>query len=89
MNHEKSKPVTDGNEGKAGKAGKGRTTTSLSFHSLRHTFVSALANAGVSAEARKKPSGLADDRTHAKYTHHEIEKLRTAVDTLPRVGVAG
>jgi integrase len=72
-----------------GADGKGRKTTSLSFHSLRHSFVSALANAGVAAELRQKLSGHADDQTHARYTHHEIETLRAAVAKLPRVGSAG
>ncbi len=63
----------------------GRQTSSLSFHSLRHSFVSALANAGVSAEMRQKLSGHADDRSHAKYTHHEIAKLQDAIGLLPRI----
>lgn len=63
----------------------GRTTSSLSFHSLRHSFVSALANAGVAAELRQKLSGHADDRTHAGYTHHELDTLRAAVAKLPGV----
>ena len=63
----------------------GRQTSSLSFHSLRHSFVSALANAGVSAEVRQKLSGHADDRTHAKYTHHEISKLQDAISLLPTI----
>lgn len=70
-----------------GADGKGRKTHSLSFHSLRHSFVSALANAGVSQELRRKLSGHADERSHARYTHHEMEVLRTAVEKLP--GLAG
>ena len=66
--------------------GKGRQTSSLSFHSLRHSFVSALANAGVASELRQKLSGHADDRSHATYTHHEIETFRAAVTKLPRIG---
>jgi integrase len=75
--------------GDRGKAGKGRTTSSLSFHSLRHTFVSALANAGVAAELRQKLSGHADERSHATYTHHELETLRGAVAKLPRLKAKG
>ena len=67
-------------------SGKGRQTSSLSFHSLRHSFVSALANAGVASELRQKLSGHADDRSHATYTHHEIETFRAAVTKLPRIG---
>lgn len=71
-----------------GADGRGRKTSSLSFHSLRHSFVSALANAGVAAELRQKLSGHADDRTHARYTHHELESLRLAVAKLPSVSGA-
>ena len=85
----KGRTLRSGDVGKAGKAGKGRTTSSLSFHSLRHTFVSALANAGVPSELRQKLSGHADERSHAIYTHHELETLRGAVAKLPRVGAAG
>ncbi len=65
----------------------GRQTSSLSFHSLRHSFVSALANAGVSSEMRQKLSGHADDRSHAKYTHHEIAKLQDAIALLPKIAL--
>jgi integrase len=65
--------------------GKGRKTNSLTFHSLRHSMISALANAGVSSELRQKLSGHADDKSHAIYTHHELEKLRLAVNKLPRI----
>ncbi len=69
--------------------GAGRVTSSLSFHSLRHSFVSALANAGVAPELRQKLSGHADEKTHARYTHHEIEILRAAVAKMPGVSAAG
>lgn len=70
---------------RAAEGNAGRQTSSLSFHSLRHSFVSALANAGVSAELRQKLSGHADDRSHAKYTHHEVANLREAVARLPKL----
>lgn len=63
--------------------GKGRQTSSLTFHSLRHTMISSLANAGVSAEIRKKLSGHSDDASHAVYTHHELETMREAIKKLP------
>ncbi len=66
-------------------SGEGRSTTSLSFHSLRHSFVSALANAGVEKDLRKRLSGHADDQSHARYTHHDIENLRGAVAKMPSV----
>ena len=66
--------------------GKGRTTVSLTFHSLRHSFVSGLANAGVAQDVRQKLSGHADERVHQKYTHHQIEVFRAAVAKLPKIG---
>ena len=64
----------------------GRTQSSLSFHSLRHSFNSALANAGVTQETRQKLTGHASAAMNAKYTHHEIETLRVAVSKLPGIG---
>jgi integrase len=66
-------------------SGEGRTTSALSFHSLRHSFVSALANAGVPAELRKELAGHSTDASHKVYTHHETERLRNAVSALPGV----
>jgi hypothetical protein len=43
-----------GIEGKRTKASGGRTLSSLTFHSLRHSFNSALTNGGVSQEIRQK-----------------------------------
>jgi integrase len=65
--------------------GKGRKTSTLSFHSLRHSMISALANAGVAPELRKKLSGHSDDASHANYTHHELEQLRAAIAKLPSI----
>ena len=60
----------------------GRTLTSLSFHSLRHTATSLMANAGVQADTRKRITGHTDDSVHAGYTHHELATLRTAVEKI-------
>ncbi len=65
--------------------GAGHRTSNLSFHSLRHSFVSALANAGVAPDVRRKLSGHADERIHARYSHHEIEIMRAAVAKVPNV----
>jgi integrase len=54
-----------------------------SFHSLRHSFTSALANAGVSPELRMKLTGHLSKGVHQRYTHHELEPLRRAVNSLP------
>jgi len=65
--------------------GEGRSQSSLSFHSLRHTFNSALANAGVTSEIRQKLTGHATAEMNAQYTHHEFEALRTAVAVIPTI----
>lgn len=53
-----------------------------SFHSLRHTFASLLADADVHADVRQKLTGHSSSKIHAKYTHHD-EALDRAVATLP------
>jgi integrase len=63
----------------------GRSVSALSFHSLRHSFNSALANAGVSQELRQKLTGHASADMNTVYTHHDLETIRTAVQTLPRL----
>jgi integrase len=64
---------------------EGRTFNKLSFHSLRHTYVSQLANAGVAPDVRQLLTGHSDDKTHAVYTHTQLETLRQAVGKLPGV----
>ena len=65
--------------------GKGRTVRTLSFHSLRHSFNSAMANAGVSQEIRMKLTGHMSVEMNTGYTHHEIEPLRAAINIIPSV----
>lgn len=65
--------------------GRGRKTSSLSFHSLRHSMNSALANAGVDREVRKALTGHLDDRSHDLYTHHSEDSLRAAINKLPAI----
>ena len=64
---------------------KGRGNTTKSFHSLRHSFNSALANAGVDRELRQVLTGHASERMNEVYTHRQIEPLRAAVSVLPRI----
>lgn len=64
---------------------KGRSFSLRSFHSLRHSFVSALANSGVSSELRRRLSGHASEEMHAVYTHHELETIRQAIAAIPRL----
>lgn len=63
----------------------GRTVNTLSFHSFRHTLTSIMANAGVAVEVRQKFTGHASAEMNARYTHHEIETLRSAIETLPKM----
>jgi integrase len=61
----------------------GRNVNALSFHSLRHSFTSILANAGVAEELRMALTGHATRDIHRTYTHHELEQLQKAVALLP------
>lgn len=51
---------------------KGQTWTGKTFHSLRHTTNSLLANAGVSPDVRRQILGHASDKMNARYTHLEV-----------------
>ncbi len=53
-----------------------------SFHSLRHTFASWLAEADIHSDVRRKLTGHASEAVHARYTHHDTALVR-AVETLP------
>lgn len=55
-----------------------------SFHSLRHTFTSWLADAGVLPEIRMKLTGHTKADTHATYSHFD-EALNVAIAHLPSV----
>jgi integrase len=65
--------------------GSGRSVNALTFHSLRHSFTSLLANAGVSQELRMTLTGHTQADIHKIYTHHELQALQAAVAMLPRV----
>ena len=53
------------------------------FHSLRHSFTSTLANAGVPEELRMKLTGHSSKDVHRGYTHLELDTLRKAIGTIP------
>lgn len=61
---------------------KGKIQASRSYHSLRHTFASLLAEQDIHADVRQKLTGHATSRIHQRYTHHD-EALDRAVATLP------
>jgi integrase len=63
----------------------GRNVSRLSFHSLRHSFNSAMANADVPLEIRQKLTGHASKDMNKHYTHLELETVRWAVESIPRL----
>jgi integrase len=60
-----------------------RQLSRRTFHALRHSFTSALAKQGVAPELRMKLTGHKTEAVHRGYTHHELEKLRAAVEKIP------
>jgi len=62
---------------------KGRTRNTLTFHSLRHSFNSAMANKGVAPEIRNKLVGHASEAMNARYTHLELDTYRHAINAVP------
>jgi site-specific recombinase XerD len=65
--------------------GKGRAFSTYSFHSLRHAFVSDLANAGVTEELRMKLSGHTTSSSHQIYTKLQLKTMAEAVAKLPSI----
>ena len=62
-----------------------RMISKRTFHALRHSFTSALANAGVSPELRMKLTGHKSAEIHRGYTHLELETLKEALLKLPNL----
>lgn len=60
----------------------GRKVSAKGFHSLRHNFVSGLANAGVMKELRMELTGHDDEDSHRIYTHSDQERLRGGIDRM-------
>src|SRR5262249_20399517 len=73
--HEVRKRISEG----------GRSVSALSFHSLRHSFATTLANAGIPEELRMLLTGHTTREIHQHYTRHDLERLRDAVGVLPRI----
>jgi integrase len=67
--------------------GKGlRNFTRRSFHSLRHSFNSAMANAGIAPEVRMKLTGHMSLDMNDRYTHLDLLTLKNAVSSMPLLG---
>lgn len=60
-----------------------RQLSRRTFHALRHSFTSALANAGVAPELRMKLTGHKSAAVHRGYSHHEMRTLADAVAKIP------
>lgn len=65
--------------------GKGRRFSALSFHSLRHTMISRLANSDVPEAVAKAMSGHSTDEAHRRYVHLDTEAQTRAVAKAPRL----
>lgn len=63
----------------------GRSVNALTFHSLRHTFNSILANAGIPEETRMALTGHTTCEMNQIYTHRQLQTYVDAVAVLPRV----
>lgn len=68
-----------------GSKGKQRAQHARSFHALRHSLTSTLANLDVSEELRRRIVGHDSAEVHSGYTHHERETLARAVEKMPSV----
>jgi integrase len=64
--------------------GKGKQKFNrLTFHSLRHSFNSVLANAGVSQEIRMRLTGHSSIGMNDRYTHQALKPLEQAMSVMP------
>lgn len=62
-----------------------RAVSAYGFHSLRHTFNTMLAEAGVAQDLRMALSGHAGERVNERYTHRGLQTLRAAVCKIPGI----
>jgi len=64
-----------------------RTVNKLSFHSLRHCFVSNLKMSGAGDSIAKELAGHSSDAVSRIYTHGDPVALRAAVNKLPKLTI--
>ena len=69
----------------AARKGKGRRFSALSFHSLRHTMISRLANSDAPEAVTKAMSGHSTDEAHRRYVHLDTEAQSRVVAKAPRL----
>jgi integrase len=65
--------------------GEGRSQSSLSYHSLRHSFNSALQAAGVTVETRQELTGHSSMEMNKLYLHADLGVKRKAIAMLPSI----
>jgi integrase len=65
-----------------------RRVSPYSFHCLRHTFLTVLANKGVAADIRNVLSGHAKPSVAEAYVHRDTQVLADAVALMPKLKVA-
>ena len=68
--------------------GRCRKTVIASFHSLRHTFVSLSANAGVPLPVVQSIVGHCSTTMTRHYYHESLDALRSAVAAIPVIGTS-
>ena len=66
--------------------GRSRKSVVASFHSLRHTFVSLSANAGVPLPVVQSIVGHCSTAMTRHYYHENLDALRSAVASIPVIG---
>jgi integrase len=69
----------------AAKGGNGRVFRALSFHSLRHAFVTQLASASVPIEIRRELAGHSSDAMSLNYTQVFRVLTAAAIGKIPSV----
>lgn len=69
--------------------GRKSKAVTVSFHSLRHTFVSMCANAGTPLSVVQAIAGHSDPKMTEHYFHESLDATRRAVATLPNVLAIG
>ena len=67
---------------------KKRKTCEVGFHSLRHSFVTICATAGVPLPVVQALCGHGSPAIQAKYVHMGVEAAGQAIDALPNIGNA-
>ena len=65
--------------------GRSRKTPEATFHSLRHTFVSLAANAGVPLHIVQSIVGHESTAMTRHYYHENVDSLRMAVNAIPQL----